>query len=237
MRIDRIFVDSPIEVGKPIELPEAQRRHMVTVLRKKMGDRCIIFNGDNHEYNAVIKSITKNAVTLHIEEKLSKDIRSPYFIELAQGMCRGEKMDFVIQKNAELGVNEITPLFMQYSGISLSADRLDNKWRHWQQIADSSCEQSGRTDRLLINKPIAFKNFIAQSFEGLQLLLHPYAEKSFNEIKPTERIQLLIGPEGGISEEELVLAKNYTQINLGKRILRTETAGIVVSSLIQFGWG
>lgn len=168
------------------------------------------------------------------------DRESPLHIHLGQVMSRGEKMEFTIQKSIELGVSLITPLFSERCGVKLDSERLNKKRQQWQKIAIAACEQCGRNRVPEIRPPIALEAWCAEQDSGLKLNLHPRAHASINTLPlPVERVRLLIGPEGGLSADEIAMTARYqfTDILLGPRVLRTETTALTAITALQVRFG
>ena len=151
-------------------------------------------------------------------------------------------MDFALQKSVELGVNAITPLFSERCGVKLNGDRLEKKQQQWQKIVISACEQSGRSHVPIVLPAILVDDFVKTPFDGLRLTLDPYARVPLNQIEganSAQRIQLMIGPEGGFTDIEVEHARHrhFKPIRLGPRILRTETAAMTALAAIQYEFG
>lgn len=240
MNLPRIYQPCPLIHQTQIELNEQAAHHLVQVLRHRCGDRLLIFNGKGGEYLAEIIAIGKKSVSIKLLEYRPNNPESNLKIHLGQGIARGEKMDFIIQKAVELGVQAITPLFTQRTNVKLSAEKIDKRLQHWQKVIISACEQSGRTILPQLHEPLSFPNWIKQQRTGLRLLLHPQAEHKLNQLKVTEQaITLAIGPEGGLAQEELAHAaeQGFQSLSLGPRILRTETAPLAIISILQSWWG
>lgn len=252
MRVSRFFIDLPLSVDQQLILPPHLVNYIVNVLRLKSDDRVILFNGrliseplaqEAHigEFSATLTEVTKRKAIAHIDRFTVKDTESPLNIHLFQGISRSERMDFTIQKAIELGVNNITPVFTQRSNSGkLNAKRLEKKMQHWQGIAISACEQSGRTSLVKINEPLQIQEVEAFNAE-INLLLAPDAHVNISEVStriPTS-VNLFIGSEGGLNDEEIkwLSQHGYQKLQLGKRILRTETAGLAIISILQFLWG
>ena len=162
---------------------------------------------------------------------------SPLQIRLIQGISRGERMDFVVQKATELGVHRITPILTEYSVVKLKTDRANKRLLHWQKIAQSACEQCGRNKVPIIDEPTPLHEFLsANQSTDCRLLLQPTAKRALHDINgsPTS-LDLLIGPEGGISnkESELLSFSGFTPVSLGPRTLRTETAALAAIAILQ----
>lgn len=243
MRLSRFFINESLEPGEELTLPAHLVNYIVNVLRLKAETRIILFNGrevDQHsgEYSATLTEVSKRHCTVQINSFIIKEIESPLRTHLFQGISRSERMDYSIQKAIELGVSSITPVFTLYSNAKkLNEKQLQKKMTHWQGIARSACEQSGRTTLVTINKPIQAQQ-IGELDADIKLLLSPIATSGISglSLAQTNTINIFIGPEGGLSNEEISLAVNqgYQEIRLGKRVLRTETAGLAILSILQF---
>jgi 16S rRNA (uracil1498-N3)-methyltransferase len=250
MRSPRIYHSQPLALQTEISLEEEAASHVGRVLRMCAGDQIQLFNGDGGQYQAIIIQASKKNVTVKITAFDSFCCESPLRIHLGQGISRGDKMEFTIQKAVELGVSEITPLFTERCGVKLSGDRLDKKWQQWRKIVISACEQSGRNTLPVVHKPVALHEWLQQSSEELKINLHPRATATIKTLAPTDLlpislspinrgIRLIIGPEGGLSDNEIeqTVQQGFTEIALGPRILRTETAGLTVISALQLQFG
>jgi 16S rRNA (uracil1498-N3)-methyltransferase len=239
VRISRLYHPGPIVCPEFLELNANTSHHLATVLRANIGDRVILFNGDGREYCGTLQQIQKKLVTINITHQASVQRESPIYIHLGQGLCRGDKMDWVIQKSVELGVNEITPLITDYSNVKLDAERSDKKQQHWQQVMISACEQSGRTilPRLHPIQPLA--QWVQNTEASLKWILDPNDPQPLTTHLKPDSIALLIGPEGGLSPSEIEAAQiaRFNAVQLGPRVLRTETAPIVALSVVQTLWG
>jgi 16S rRNA (uracil1498-N3)-methyltransferase len=236
MRISRIYYQDLITCDQQVELSSDACNHIANVLRAKPGQLVVLFNGDGNEYSAELVEITKRKVIAQVNAKLSISVESPLDIHLAQGISRGDRMDLVLQKSVELGVSEITPLITERCGVKLSEERWSKKHQQWLKIIISACEQSGRNVLPKLHHPTSFSNWISQSTSQLRLTLHPRAEKAFRHISiPTSGVRLLVGPEGGFSEQELYSTEQagFQTVQLGPRILRTETAAIASITALQ----
>ncbi|MDF2941009.1 MAG: rsmE [Gammaproteobacteria bacterium] len=239
MRLNRIYQNQALDEGKSIQLNAEASNHLANVLRMREGEKLILFNGDGHEYYAIISAIHKKSVTALIQsmQKISRE--SPLSIHLAQALAKGDKMDLVIQKAVELGVNEITPIITERCNVKVDAERMDKKLEHWQKVAISACEQTGRNVLVSIHPPLNFVKFIEHTQAKLKLILHPENSQRLSELPTVKDLLLLVGPEGGFSETEVTLAqsKNCIALNLGPRILRTETAPLAAISILQARFG
>lgn len=240
MRIPRIFEPSTLELNSTIQLAADAANHVGRVLRMTPGQAITLFCGDGFDYAATILEVTKKNVSVQITDKQQVDNESPLSIHLAQGISRGDKMDFTIQKSVELGINEITPIFTERCGVKLKGERLEKKHQQWQKIAISACEQCGRATVPVIHPPIEFNDFIQQKTDELKLNLHPRASISVSGLSvPESGVRFVIGPEGGLNDDEIEAAANagYQEILMGPRILRTETAALTLLTALQVQFG
>ena len=240
MRIPRIYHPESLTVGTQVALCEDAANHVGRVLRMGKGQAIQLFDGSNHVFEAVITDAGKKNVTVEIQSSALDDRESPIHIHLGQVMSRGDKMEFTIQKSIELGVSLITPLFSERCGVKLDAERLNKKIQQWQKIAIAACEQCGRNQVPEIRPAMDLEAWCAEQDEGLKLNLHPRASDSINTLPlPVERVRLLIGPEGGLSAEEIAMTARYqfTDILLGPRVLRTETTALTAITALQVRFG
>ncbi len=236
----RIYQDTPFTVGQTIELNDDAFGHVVRVLRLKAGDNITLFNGDGCDYDADLEHVAKKQASAIITSKVARNNESPLNIHLGQGISRGDRMDFTLQKSVELGVSTITPLFTERCGVKLNAERLEKKRQQWQKIVIAACEQSGRAYVPQVLAPVSLTDWLAQPTQALKINLHPRAKSSIMGLDmQTDRVRLLIGPEGGLSEAEIEQASeaNYTEVLMGPRVLRTETAALTAITALQCKFG
>jgi len=230
-----------LSAGATITLPEDAARHLVQVLRMRLGDSFIAFNGQGGEYSASLSAISKREAQASIGTFNAADRESPLNITLAQCVSKGDRMDYTLQKAVELGVSAIVPLISSRTVVKLDAERWAKKIEHWQGVIISACEQSGRTRVPQLQAPQDLDDWLRSSAnDSLKLVLAPGASKQLRQLDPHSRaITLLIGPEGGLSEAECTLAAQheFVPLALGPRILRTETAGVAALAAIQAQWG
>lgn len=242
MRIPRIFhsTSEQLTTGTTIALSEDGANHVGRVLRMSQGDKIELFDGQGQQYSATIAAANKKNVSVSIESCEQVNRESPLKIHLGQGISRGDKMEYTIQKAVELGINEITPLFTERCGVKLQGERLSKKWQQWQKIVISACEQCGRNVVPQVNQPITLQQWLQQSTNELKLNLHPRASDTIKSLSPPQNgVRLIIGPEGGLSDDEInqTVTQGFSEISLGPRILRTETAGLTVISALQLQFG
>ncbi|MBK8185531.1 MAG: 16S rRNA (uracil(1498)-N(3))-methyltransferase [Candidatus Competibacteraceae bacterium] len=241
MRIPRIYLPLPLTVGATVLLDDNAFGHAVRVLRLKAGAALVLFDGKGNAFAATLREVGKREAWTEVLEALPSEAESALRIVLAQGISRGDKMDYTVQKAVELGVNAIQPLFTERGGVDLSGERLLRKVRHWEGIVIGACEQCGQNRLPELRRPLALTAWLGQAMEaGLRLLLDPQAERGLAALAaPAKRVTLLIGPEGGLNAAEIAQARavGFTAIRLGPRILRTETAGLVAVAAAQTLWG
>jgi len=250
MRNPRIYQNQTFTIGQTIALNDDAFGHTVRVLRLKEGDHITLFNGIPHqeklgEYQAQLINVSKKKADIIINAFIEKDAESPLNIHLGQGISRGDRMDFTLQKAVELGVNTITPLFTERCGVKLTGDRLQKKIDQWQKIVISACEQSGRCTVPIVKPAISLDEWQGQPSASLKLNLHPKAEHSIMNLpahhlsKDDARVRLLIGPEGGLNDAEISSANEsgFIDVLLGPRVLRTETAALTAITALQCRFG
>lgn len=237
MRLSRFFVDQPLSLGQH-GLPEAQAHYIGRVLRLAVGDAVQLFDGSGQEFLGQLSEVGKKSVRVELTEQFDGQAESPLRVHLGQGLSRGERMDWAIQKATELGVAVITPVVSERCEVRLKDERADKRLSHWRQIAISACEQCGRSVLPVIHPPLLLSDWLRQTEADLKLVLHPVAEPLSSHPKPAS-LAFLIGPEGGLSETEVDQAKaaGFHAARLGPRVLRTETAPVVALSVAQQLWG
>ncbi len=241
----RIYQHSEFILNEIVKLSDDAFGHIVRVLRLVEGDQVALFNGyENYQYTARLVEVKKKHAKVEIISQEMLNNESPLNIHLGQGIARGDRMDFTLQKSVELGVNKITPLFTERCGVKLSSERLAKKRDQWQKIVISACEQSGRCIVPEVAEPTLLQDWLKQETKALKLNLHPKAEHSIMTLPiesstNNQRIRLLIGPEGGLSDEEIAQANqaNFEDILLGPRVLRTETAALTAITALQCRFG
>ena len=240
MRIPRLYVDLPLATHKQFELPLARAHYLVNVLRIRQGQAITLFNGQGGEYNAVISQLSKKRVLVEVGTFNNINNESHLHIELAIGLSKGDRMDWVMQKATELGVKTFIPILTERSEVKLSAERWQKKLNHWQEIIINACEQCGRNITPALREPIALQEYVKNTSCNLKLILHPY-DNSFAlaELSRSTSISLLVGPEGGFSSDEVhvAISAEFGSWQLGPRILRTETAPLAAISVLQARYG
>ncbi len=241
MRIPRIYLPIPLHIDSDVELDARAHQHVSKVLRLRTGDRIILFNGEGGEYEASLTESHKQAARAHIDTFIERDSESPLKITLIQGISRGEKMDLTIQKAVELGVHAILPVNTERSQVKLSGDRVDKRMQHWQGVLIHACEQSGRTHVPQLHTVVDLADCLTkQDLAEPRFLLDPQGDQVIRELQgPFHAMTLLAGPEGGLGDQDHVIARQagFQGLRLGPRILRTETAALAALAALQGQWG
>lgn len=248
MRLTRVYVETPLLAGQRQTVGGNAAGHIARVLRLSVGDPVTLFDGRGGEYGGRIDEIRKDVVLVNVLEYHVLERESPLQLMLAQGISRGERMDWVIQKATELGVSCIAPLLTERSVVQLDARQGLKKLQHWRSIAISACEQSGRNRVPHIAEPVRLHEFLGANASGgcpdasadCRLLLSPGASLRLADVvAEAPRVAVLIGPEGGLAANEQEAAKSagFTPVRLGPRVLRTETAAICALTLLQQRFG
>ncbi|MFB9137522.1 16S rRNA (uracil(1498)-N(3))-methyltransferase [Vibrio olivae] len=240
MRIPRIYHPEIIHHLDTLPLSEDAAGHVGRVLRMKPRQEVLLFDGSGAEFPAVIEEVSKKNVLVKPQERVERDVESPLDLHLGQVISRGDKMEFTIQKSVELGVNTITPLISERCGVKLDPKRFEKKLIQWQKIAIAACEQSGRNRVPEIRPIMQLEQWCEEEYDGLKLNLHPRATYSINTLPaPVTKVRLLIGPEGGLSAQEIDMTHQYQfeETLLGPRVLRTETAALTAITALQVRFG
>ncbi len=232
----RIFLDRALSSGDGLELPDAAFRHLIQVLRMQCGDALTVFNGEGGEYEAKLSSVTKRAAAIEIGAYHDVDRESIIFTTLVQGICKGDRMDWALQKAVELGVSRIIPVVTARCNVQLSKERAQKRWLHWRGVVISACEQSGRTVIPELGPVTQLSQWFQNEVPGVRLILDPRSDQSLRGAAAGQTsISAVIGPEGGLSADEVDhgIESGCLGVSLGPRILRTETAGVAVLSILQ----
>jgi 16S rRNA (uracil1498-N3)-methyltransferase len=241
MSAPRFHVAVALTPGARLALPESAAHHAARVLRLRVGDRVTLFDGRGGEYAATITAVDRRAVEVELGAARAIERESPLAVTLVQAVSSGERMDLTIQKAVELGVAGIQPVTSERSVVRLAGERAERRAAHWQQIAISACEQCGR-NRVPEVRPLApLAAWLATSPPAAQRwLLWPEAGTGLRDLpRPEAAIELLVGPEGGLTESEAERARaaGFRPLRLGPRVLRTETAAPALLAALQALWG
>ena len=238
MRQTRLYLNGEYDSGSELEIDAEKTHYLSRVLRLRVGDSIVIFNGTGTQFSAGITALQKSRATLAVHDALPAATESGFKLHLAQGISRGERMDFVVQKATELGVKRITPLLTEHGVVKLAAERAEKRRQHWQQVATSACEQSGRVRLPLVDAPVRLDTWLADRTQhaDIDILLKPGATEALATIDvPATKVCILIGPEGGFSDAEYAMAElaGFRAVSFGPRVLRTETAAVAALAVLQ----
>lgn len=240
MRQTRIFHHGRLAVGESTQLSVENSHYLAQVMRAPLGARITLFNGQGGEYCAQLTTIHRKACQAQLLEWIDHEVESPLHTTLLQGISKGEKMDLTIQKAVELGVNRIVPIQGQRSVVRIDAERQQKRQLHWQGIATAAACQSGRNRIPEIAPITTLAEWAHDAAAGeTRLLLSPHASQGICTIQPTQQLVLLVGPEGGMAQEEVneATSAGFQAVRFGPRVLRTETAALAALGLIQGLWG
>jgi len=209
------------------------------VLRLAEGAPIVLFDGNGGEFPATLSLVSKRSVEARLGQRRDSTTESPLHITLAQGISKGDRMDFTIQKAVELGVSRIVPLNTERSVVNLKGERQEKKMAHWQGVIISACEQCGRNTVPELLPMQSLATWLMSDSADTKLLLDQRSEGSASRLAEIKNITLLIGPEGGLSEQERESAytAGYQGLRLGPRVLRTETAALTALAVLQSRWG
>ena len=242
-RRPRIYCPSPLAEGAVVTLPETAARHLSKALRLGPGDPVRIFDGAGREHRARLIE-GGPGIRARIGQSVTPLPESRLGITLIQGISRGERMDFVIQKATELGLTRIVPVQTTRSVVRLDKERARRRQRHWQGVAASACEQCGRSVLPEVDLPRTLADALADTgaeAPPVMKLMPDGAAPGIRSLRAPEpgAVFLLIGPEGGLDPDEKALAgrHGFIAVGLGPRVLRTETAAVVAVAACQLLWG
>ena len=246
MRLTRVYIDAALIPGSFVELPPETASHLARVLRARSGDELILFNGDGREFNGAIETVRGSRVSASVGDGRPVDRESPLAITLVQCVPRGDRMDFIVQKATELGVARIVPVLSQRSVVRLDKSQAESKAVHWRAVAVSACEQCGRNRLPTIEAAQPLLNYLGESSPGTgpRLVLEPESAPQMSTLAPgpggpadaaMTSAEIAIGPEGGFASEELEAFRvaGFSQVGLGPRVLRAETAAIAAVVWLQ----
>ena len=240
MRIPRIYTDTPLQAGAEAQLDDKAAHHIGRVLRMQPGQVLSLFNGDGQDYPALIASASKKNVTVQVEQPTANSSESALEIVLGQTLSKGDRMDYAVQKATEMGVTRIVPLSTERCDVRLKGDREDKRLSHWRSVAISAAEQCGRARVPDILPVMNITEWLEYSQRcDLRLVLHHRTEQSLDSLAKPNSVALMIGPEGGLSADEIAQAEKsgFLPVALGPRVLRTETAPVAAIALCQWLWG
>ncbi len=238
----RFYSPENLKIGTTVKLSDNAATHATRVLRLNVGDKLFLFDGSGADFECELISIQKSITLAKVLKVIAVNSESPLNITLLLGISAGDRMDIGIQKAVELGVKSIIPIKTERSVVKLDEEKAKKRVLHWQNVVIAACEQSGRAVLPIVEMPSALNVFITKPATAnmLRLTLDPLANKKLADLpKPTGEIQLLIGAEGGLGANEIAIAsqQGFIGVQLGKRILRTETAPLAAIATMQTLWG
>ena len=236
----RFYINIPLTCGQSVTLQGPVLRHL-HVLRLNAGDNLTLFNGQGGEYDAVVHSMGKRSAEVGVIAFKPVSRESKLNLTLVQALSAADRMDYTIQKAAECGVHIIQIVISARCQFRLNQEQAEKKRAHWQAVAVAASEQCGRTHIPIIHSLQTFSDYLSTSPEAdLKILLSPTGAIPINQLpNQAQRIQVLVGPEGGFNskEEAHAIASGFTSVMLGPRLFRTETVAPVISSLLQYRYG
>ncbi len=236
MRISRLYSDQQLKPDSLISLKDNAANYVTRVLRMRLGNPLVVFNGDGFDYATEIESMSRNRVDLVVNARLPAAAESNLHITLVQAISRGERMDYSLQKATELGVTDIHPVVSDRVEVKLEGKRLQKRMQHWQGVIISACEQSGRAIVPGLADPLELMEWSGNKGTTLRLVLDPRSDQALSSQSIGDnRVELLVGPEGGFSDSELesLSVTGVRAVSLGPRVLRTETAGPAAIAILQ----
>jgi 16S rRNA (uracil1498-N3)-methyltransferase len=238
MRTPRLFVDQALGPDMTVSLTSSRAHYLKNVLRCREGDQVTVFNGEGGEYEGVISSAARNEVRIDIDRFVAIDRQSGLTIKLGLGVTKRDAMDLAVQKSTELGAAEITPIVTQYTSVPQKS--LAGRHKHWLEVTRSACEQCERNKPPRVAATCSLAEWVAGIEADRKYVAHPGGQEGLGgELSTPTSVALLTGPEGGFSDGELDLciASGFQPLGLGPRILRADTAPLVLLTLVQAKWG
>jgi len=249
VRLTRVFVDAALTPGSIVELPPDTASHLAKVLRAHSGDEVILFNGGGQEFAGAIEAVRGGRVSASVGDGRPVDRESPLSVTLVQCIPRGDRMDLIVQKATELGVVRIVPVLSQRSVVRLDKKQAESKANHWRAVAVSACEQCGRNRLPIVEAAQSLLNYLGETPRGTgpRLVFEPESAPNADAPGPAQRahpsartdVEIAIGPEGGFAGDELEAFRvaGFSQVGLGPRTLRAETAAIAALVWLQARFG
>ncbi len=239
MRTPRLFVDQSLSAHSQITIDGAGAQYLSRVLRTRVGHQVVLFDGSGREFCAQIIAVGRRAITARLDEGIEPATESPIHTTLGLCLSKGDRFEWAVQKATELGVSEIQPLLSERVDFAIPADRIGKRIAHWQQIAVSACEQSGRVKVPRLQTPKPALEWVSMIAADEKWVLDGAADHTSLPDSQPQTIAVLVGPEGGLTDSEVSAAQGsrFRALRLGPRILRTETAPVVALTLIHSRWG
>ncbi len=237
----RFYCAQPLAIGSAFDLPQALAHH-VQVLRLQPGAIVTLFNGEGGEYSATVEVVERKRVQVEVKAFSPREAEPAHAITLAQALPEASKMDWIVEKAVELGATALQPLAAQRCVVRLSAERFAKRLLHWQAITVAAAEQSGRNRLMHVGEMHEFNGYVARQDLHRRILLTPDAETPLSHWarhQPAQSVTLMVGPEGGFTPAEAAQAGAHgvLMLNMGARVLRTETAGLAALACLNAVWG
>ena len=239
MRITRFYFGDSLNTDSIVKLHHELAHYVVKVLRLKTGNQIKLFNSSEGEFLGTIVSIKKGDISVSVDMQVRVPSEDSVRFHIALSIIKGERMDYAIQKAVELGVTSLTPLYSRFSEVKIkNKTHLENKLHHWEKVILNASQQCGRLSLPQVREPMNLTELIEESESDTFLLLDSSGSKNLNDVSFMKDFYLVIGPEGGFSDEELEYSSKKTEIiTLGPRTLRAETAPVVALSILQSKFG
>ena len=238
--MNRFYHPDTISAHSEINLSEDTSKHLVKSLRLKPSNKIVLFNGDGYDYHGEVSDIDKKNVKIAVHEKKLNTSEADIDISILQSVTSRDKLDFIFQKNTELGIKNFYLINTERVNFKIPQSKTENRIEHLKKVVISACEQSGRSKIPTVHETILGLNKLTNEDDhSCKLILNPYTDYLLSNLRNNDLInkkifQILIGPEGGFSEAEIKVAENagFKSLSLGKRVLRTETASLSIASAI-----
>lgn len=241
MRVPRTFVDAELAVGNRVDLPNDVAHHWRRVLRLREGAAVRLFNGAAGDWHGRLVALDKRATAVDVDAFEPRDAESPLAATLIQGISRGQRMDYTLEKAVELGVDRIVPVVMERSHGAPAGERVQRKAQHWRGVVQAAAGQAGRTRLPELAEQRPLKEWLRAEPEAAatRVMLDPAGELSPVGLDPTHAIEIMAGPEGGFTpaEREAAQLAGFRGLRMGPRVLRTETAAVAALALVQGLYG
>ena len=239
MRITRFYFGDSLKTDSIVKLHHELTHYVLKVLRLKTGNQIKLFNSNEGEFLGTIVSINKGDISVSVDMQVRVPSEDSVRFHIALSIIKGERMDYAIQKAVELGVTSLTPLYSRFSEVKIkNKTHLENKLHHWERVILNASQQCGRLSLPQVREPMNLTELIEESESDTFLLLDSSGSKNLNDVSFKKDFCLVVGPEGGFSDEELEYSSKKTEIiTLGPRTLRAETAPVVALSILQSKFG
>ncbi len=235
MNFTRNFLDEKFSINKKIILEKSSAHHLLTVLRKKEGDKIILFDGQGNSCLGIITSVSRSKLELEIIDVFERTLRSGLDINLGQSLIKNDPLHLIIQKATELGIISFSPLITDRTVVKINMTK--NRSTKWRLIARGACEQCGENWLPVIEDPMKLDKWAGIVKSKTKIVLYPDADNKISDLDYKDSVSLAVGPEGDFTKYEVdsLTEKGFIPVTIGKRILRSETAAISAISSVRFG--